>query len=116
MHRFVLPLLLVTCLGQAWADERTFDAGRLRQQIERHAEQASKTLPAPAGGEAPWMHETRRETPYGQERTDRPHLPPDGASRMRDDRGGGGYGRGYEMRYGPGGGMSPGSGGRGGRR
>jgi len=115
MHRSVLALLFVTSLGQAWADGRTFDAGGLQQQIERHAEQASKTLPAPAGGKTPWMHEPRREPPYGQGRADRPHLPSDGASPMRDDHGGG-YGRGYEMRYGPGGGMSSGPGGRGGRR
>ncbi|MGK0674113.1 MAG: hypothetical protein ABWU16_05570 [Halothiobacillaceae bacterium] len=110
MHRFALPLLLVTGLGQAWADEQTFDAERLQQQIERHAEQASKTLPT-SGETSSWMHEPRCD-PYGPRRADR-----DGSSRIRDDRDrGGGYGRGYEMRYGPGGDMSPGSGGRGGRR
>lgn len=115
MYRFIPAFLLMTCLGQAWADGRIFDAERLQQQIERHVEQANKTLPAPTGDNLPWQHGPRRTTPYGQGRADHLHIPSEAAPRVRDQRGGG-YGRGYERRYGLRGGASPGGGHRGSRR
>lgn len=111
MHRRTLLLLLLTCLGQAWAEEGAIDTGRLQQQIEQHAERASQTMPAPAGGESSWMHEQGPKTPYPPGRVHRPHPSADGPS-PRQEGPGGGYGRGYEMRYGPMGG----TGGHGGRR
>ncbi len=113
MHRPTLPLLLLTCLGQAWAEEGAIDTGRLQQQIEQHAGRASQTMPAPAGGESSWMREQGPEAPQAPGRDSRPHPSADGPS-PRQEGPGGGYGRGYERRYGPMGGTAPG--GHGGRR
>ncbi|TQV63387.1 MAG: hypothetical protein FNT29_07230 [Halothiobacillaceae bacterium] len=79
MLRMALSLLMMPLAGQAWADDPRLDPSRLQQQIERHAEQASKDLPAPSGDSAPWLREPPREATHGAR---------------------GGYGRGYEQRYG----------------
>lgn len=111
MYRIGLPLLLLTCTGQAWAADHPLDPSRLQQQIERHAGQANMTLPTPSREETPWL----RESPQPRD-MNVPH---------EADRGSRGYGQGYEQRYGASegfshgnggfgsGGMSSGSGGRG---
>lgn len=119
MHRIGIPLLLGTCACQAWAagDRIAPLELELEQQIKHRAEQASKTLPSPSDSGLYRMQE--REAGMGREHgvTTRPSGgPSSGLLRMQNEQGPGGYGQGYERRYGSGGGMPSGSAGRGGRR
>ncbi|MEW6765974.1 MAG: hypothetical protein AB1344_09350 [Pseudomonadota bacterium] len=82
-----LPLLIMTCVGQAWAADRTINPSRLQEQIERQAEQASKTLPASPRTDMHWLDEVPRDQTMVEK------YEAEKAS-------GRGYGRGYEMRYG----------------
>lgn len=117
MHRIGIPLLLGTCACQAWAAGDRIAPLELEQQVRHHAEQASKTLPAPSDSGLYRMQERQVGAGRDHSVTTRPSgAPSNGLLRMQGDRGPGGYGRGYERRYGSGGGMPSGAAGRGGRR
>ena len=86
MYRIGLSLLMMTYVGQAWSADRPINPSRLQQQIERHAEQANKTLPGSDREETRWMRESEQEQA----------MP----ARQGAENGSRGYGRGYEQRYG----------------
>ena len=86
MYRIGLSLLMMTSIGQAWSADRPINPSRLQQQIERHAEQANKTLPGSSREDTRWMRENEQE-----------HAMP---MKQGVDSGSRGYGRGYEQRYG----------------
>lgn len=87
MSPIAIPLLLLAWVAQAGAAEPSIDPARLQEQIARQAEQASITS----------SHRIRSALPGQEAFPGAPAMPP------RHAQGGaaeGGYGWGYERRYG----------------
>jgi len=87
MSPIAIPLLLLAWVEQAWAAEPSIDPARLQEQIERQAEQASMTPPLRAHTALP-----------GPEAF--PGAPAMSQGHAQGRPAEGGYGWGYERRYG----------------